>query len=245
MGNTNHPGGTQGGSQGANTAGNKNQVDGEMGHNPNRSENKSQHGTEQRSTQQQGTKEQYSSNVNKNSGPQRTQLAQKFSQKHGLNQQQSENAADSFLGSVTWASQQKRDQEFTDFVNPNTQTSNNALYNGWQGEYKNRLRKNGFDESQTKTMASEEVDSYFKDLSSNGADENWYRNYGNDGRDVSDNIGDRSDSASRTDGGRTNLDGTRGSSESRIVSEENSDSSDAEGMASRKRRTEEEELESR
>ncbi len=155
----------------------------------------------------------------------RLSLSQKFSQKHGLNQQQSDDAADSWLGSVKWASKQKKDDDFNDFVNPKTQSSKNSLYNGWQSEYNTRLRQNGFEENQAKKLSSEEPDSYFQELSS--ADENWYSDFGNDGRDVSND-----GSSSRNDRSST-------------ASDENSDSSDAEGSTSRRRRTEEEELAAR
>lgn len=203
MQNRDHQGeGQQGGHSGANTSGNKNQLAGNQGNPENQG----------RTEGEVPGQHQYDSHVENLADPQRTRLAKHFVKQHGLSKQQSENAADSFLGSVNWASQQKQEDDFKDFVNPKTPNAKNPLYNGWQVEYKKRLHKHGLDESNTNKLVHEEVETVFQDLSSNGADENWYRNYGNDGRDVSD------------DGRRDRISTT---------ASENSDGTDAEGMTRR------------
>lgn len=203
MENRKHTGsGEQGGNQGANTAGNKNQLAGNQGNPENQG----------RAQGEKPGQHQYDSHVENYGDPHRTRLAKHFVKEHGLSKQQSENAADSFLGSVNWASQQKRDDDFKDFVNPKTPYSKNPLYGDWQDEYKKRLRKNGLDDTNVDKLGSEKVDEVLRDLSTNGADENWYRNYGNDGRDVSD------------DGRRDRISDT---------ASENSDGTDAEGMTRR------------
>lgn len=254
--------GQQGGHQGANSAGNKNQLAGNPG-------NQRPDGTFERENSGRNQTSQsmtnYDSNVNRYSDLNRSTLSKKFSQKHGLNQQQSDYAADSFLGSVNWASQQKRDDDFRDFVNPQTSTKTNPLYSNWQKEYDTRLRQTGFEDNQATKLSSEEPDEYIRELSSNGTDENWYRNYGNDGRDVSDNGSDgrsraertgNDDSDNRREGeshaqadfrdGQTRVDGlnmrdgrqpnhNHPNDARSITSEENSDSSDAEAAASLRR----------
>lgn len=203
MQNRDHTGeGQQGGHQGANTSGNKNQLAGNQGNPENQG----------RTEGEKAGQHQYDSHVENLSDPHHTRLAKHFVKQHGLSKQQSEHAADSFLGSVSWASQQKKEEDFSDFVNPKTSYSKNPLYDRWHAEYKKRLHKNGLDETNSNKLLHEEVGSVFQDLSSNGADENWYRNYGNDGRDVSD------------DGRRDHISTT---------ASENSDGTDAEGMTRR------------
>jgi len=200
MQNRNHQGeGQQGGHQGANSAGNKNQLAGS----PDNLKPDSSYERENSQREQPGDPNfnvNRNSDVNRDSDVNRSHLAQKFGQTHGLNQQQSTDAADSFLGSVNWASHQNRDDDFRDFVNPQTLSSTNALYSNWQKEFNSRLRKNGFEENQAKKLSSEAPDSYFQELSNAGSDENWYRNFGNHGRDVS---GDGSSNESRSSNSST------------------------------------------